>query len=37
MMEVTAAIDGEGPNLFSQIRAARSMGSNGSSRRLPTR
>src|ERR1700691_2645335 len=36
MIEVTAAIDGEGPNLFSQICAARSIGSNGSSSGLPT-
>src|SRR5260370_34361471 len=36
MIEVTAAIDGEGPNLSSQIRAARSMGSNGNSSGLPT-
>src|SRR5437764_1159125 len=36
MIEVTAAIDGEGPNLRSQICAARSMGSNGNSSGLPT-
>src|SRR6476660_8767998 len=36
MIEVTAAIDGEGPNLRSQICAARSIGSNGNSSGLPT-
>ena len=36
MIEVTAAIDGEGPNLRSQICAARSMGSNGNSSGLAT-
>jgi hypothetical protein len=36
MIEVTAAIDEDGPNLASQILAARSMGSNGSSSGLPT-
>src|SRR5580658_5298312 len=36
MIEVTAAMAGEGPNLTSQMLAARSMGSNGSSSGLLT-
>src|SRR5579871_729254 len=35
MIEVTAAMAGDGPKRTSQIRDARSMGSNGSSRGLP--
>src|SRR5271170_8084818 len=36
MIEVTAAIDGEGPNRRAQICAALSMGSNGNSSGLLT-
>ncbi len=36
MIEVTAAIADDGPNLRSQIRAARSMGSKGKSSALRT-